>query len=322
MEIQKLISSTLVLWLITGQVNMKNRFFITIFLLFFTYFFVPNFSHASNILIETESTNYRIGDIVRFDLYINTSGSLINTIETQVNFDSNDLKFFDFGDSDSVINFWIEKKSLPNVINLSGIVPGGFASEKGNLISLYFETLSEGKKYLTVKDSVVFLNDGEGTEEKIPDSSFTILVSNEVNIDVKKGKNYIKDIYPPETFTPEISRSSSLFDNKWFLVFSTKDKDSGVSHYLIKESRYKPFLFFKKWANSESPYILKDQSKSSFIAIKAVDKAGNERIEKLYPEKSRPLIEQISIGIAFGLIGLLLMFILYKILKKISEMGD
>lgn len=301
---------------------MKNRFLIAGLFLFITYLFVPSFSYASNIFIEAESINYKIGDIVRFDIYINTEDSLINTIETEVNFDSNDLKFFDFGDSDSVINFWVEKKAVSSVINLSGIIPGGFASEKGKIISLYFETVRQGQTDISIQNSTLFLNDGEGTEEKIPATSFSIDVSNEVNQNKVVSEDYSKDFYPPESFSPEISRSSSLYDNKWFLVFSTQDKGSGVSGYLIKEARYKPFLFFKKWANSESPYVLKDQSRSSFIAIKAVDKAGNQVTERLYPENSRPLIEQILIGVVFGLIGILFMFVLYRILKKLSEMGD
>lgn len=301
---------------------MKNRFFITGLFLWALYLFVPHVSYASTIFVETEPLVYKIGDIVRFDIYLNTEGSFINTIDTEVSFDSKDLKFFDFGDSDSVINFWVEKKSVSNVINLSGIVPGGFAGEKGKIMSLYFETLKKGQTNITVQNSTLFLNDGEGTEEKILSTSSSIETSNEVSQNKGILKDYSQDFYPPESFSPEISRSASLYDNQWFLVFSTQDKDSGMSHYLIKEARYKPFLFFKKWAKSASPYVLKDQSKSSFIAIKAVDKAGNEMTERLYPENLRPLIEQILVGILFAGIVLLCIFVLYKLVKKISSINN
>jgi hypothetical protein len=41
-------------------------------------------------------------------------------------------------------------------------------------------------------------------------------------------------------------------------------------------------LSFKK---AESPYVLEDQSLRSYVVVKAVDKAGNERVEILYPRR-------------------------------------
>ena len=39
----------------------------------------------------------------------------------------------------------------------------------------------------------------------------------------------------------------------------------------------------ENWKVAKSPYLLEDQGLSSFIFVKAVDKAGNERTEKLEP---------------------------------------
>jgi hypothetical protein len=94
---------------------------------------------------------------------------------------------------------------------------------------------------------------------------------------------------------PEITRDSSIFDNKWFLVFATQDKGSGIDHYEILETRSnikailinkKIFLnyFKKQWKIGESPYMLNDQKLQSYIFVKAIDKAGNERIVKLKPQ--------------------------------------
>ena len=40
-----------------------------------------------------------------------------------------------------------------------------------------------------------------------------------------------------------------------------------------------------EWERAESPYLLKDQSLKSIIKVKAVDKAGNEKIVKVAPFK-------------------------------------
>ena len=40
------------------------------------------------------------------------------------------------------------------------------------------------------------------------------------------------------------------------------------------------------WITTRSPHVLQDQTLNSTIFVKAVDKAGNEYIAKLVPEKS------------------------------------
>ena len=43
---------------------------------------------------------------------------------------------------------------------------------------------------------------------------------------------------------------------------------------------------FEGWARAKSPYILKDQSRKSYVYVRAIDKAGNERVEMVKPKKS------------------------------------
>jgi len=84
------------------------------------------------------------------------------------------------------------------------------------------------------------------------------------------------DTRPPEEFKPEIAE----IEGKKYLVFSTTDKTSGVDHYEVLETRDKKQDIWKK---VESPYLLEDQSLQSKILVKAVDKAGNERISEIIP---------------------------------------
>ena len=94
------------------------------------------------------------------------------------------------------------------------------------------------------------------------------------------------DATSPEEFKPEIGKASAVFEGKYFLSFVTQDRMSGVAHYEVAELR-RTLLGGteekKEWKVGESPYLLEDQSLRSVIKVKAVDKAGNERIEEIVP---------------------------------------
>ncbi len=84
------------------------------------------------------------------------------------------------------------------------------------------------------------------------------------------------DSTPPQDFKPEIGQESSVFEGKYFLSFATTDKTSGIDYYEVREGK-------GDWKIAESPYLLKDQSLKSKILVKAVDKAGNEKIAEISP---------------------------------------
>ena len=96
----------------------------------------------------------------------------------------------------------------------------------------------------------------------------------------------IKDPDPPEIFEPVLARNPNVFDNKWFLVFVSQDKGSGIAYYAIRETRREINIQREtdaKWVEAESPYLLEDQELRSFAYVKAVDKAGNERVAMVKP---------------------------------------
>jgi hypothetical protein len=122
------------------------------------------------------------------------------------------------------------------------------------------------------------LNDGLGTPAKLKTEggNFEILAQkrevpeNEWEELLKEDKN------PPEPFKIKIGKDPSVFEGKYFIVFSTADKESGIDHYEVKEGE-------GEWKIEKSPYLLKDQSLKSKILVKAIDKASNERVEKISP---------------------------------------
>ena len=108
-----------------------------------------------------------------------------------------------------------------------------------------------------------------------------------------------KDTIPPEAFEIELYQDPSIFGGKYFIVFSTTDKQTGIDHYEVKEGK-------RKWQEAESPYLLGDQKLESIIKVKAVDKAGNERTVLIGPFRPlkritwKDILPWIGLGLVIG----------------------
>ena len=98
------------------------------------------------------------------------------------------------------------------------------------------------------------------------------------------------DTTPPEDFKPEIGRDPAIFEGKYFLSFATTDETSGIDYYEVKEApkeilRLPTGQGKRDFKRAGSPYLLEDQYLKSKISVKAVDKAGNEKISEITPPK-------------------------------------
>lgn len=86
------------------------------------------------------------------------------------------------------------------------------------------------------------------------------------------------DTTPPEAFQPQIAE----IDGKKYLVFAGSDNTSGIDFYEVKEKAPSDSLG-TSWQKASSPYLLEDQRPRSIIEVKAVDRAGNERLAEITP---------------------------------------
>ena len=175
------------------------------------------------------------------------------------------------------------------------------------LFSAFFKAKESGGGSVEIHDSKVLLNDGQGTPASLSISSFQLNIN-----DV--GRRYINDarspdIDSPELFTPEISRDPNIFDGKWFLVFATQDKGSGIDHYKVCEKIKTTCVI------AESPYVLQNQSLDRKIFVKAIDKNGNERIVML-PPKFAPWYKKPMMGMILTLLALVVLLLVVKWLWK------
>lgn len=254
----------------------KNLFISLILLLIF-----PFVATASEIRLDASKVEIETGEqfIITVMMYADEP---VNAIEGQLVFVPDTLEVKEIRDGNSSVNLWIEKPRLEStdIIVFSGITPGGFNGVNNRLFSVVFEAKQDGTAFIALEKVKALRNDGLGTEE-----SLTIL---DVRVVVKRGdsntrREILEDTIPPEPFTPTITHDPSLFEDKWFIVFATQDKDSGISRYEAKEYRFKPFSFISLWKVAESPYVLRDQAFKSHIVVQAIDNTGNTRVAYVAP---------------------------------------
>lgn len=306
---------------------------IIIMLVVFIPFLATPSVFAAQVNLSSDSQNIRVSDQFEVGVFLNTEDADINAIEGKIVFPETFLELKEIRDGNSIINFWIERpKTKRGETPFSGIIPGGYIDKKGLIFSVVFQALQEGQGSIEIRDIKALLNDGKGTEAKtgILNLEFRIL----------KTEGQIPDSkfqIPPDTDMPEafeliVTRDPTMFDGKYFLVFATQDKGSGIDRYEVLERRefriqnlgfrelIKKFLYPKSyilnsWTIAESPYVFQDQELRSFVWIKAVDKAGNERIAVVEPRYPLKWYENWVIWVII-ISGVIVLYIIRKILWK------
>ena len=255
-----------------------------LFILLSIAFLFPYHLFAAEVSFDTKSQDIKVNQLFEVGVFINTDEESINAIEGKIIFPQDLLEIKKINDGNSIINFWIEKpKSAPQgPIAFSGIVPGGYNDSRGLIFSIAFLAKKGGGGAIEFSGVKALRNDGQGTEAPLTISNFKFLISNQPagepipQITTPKTE----DRNPPEEFTPQIAADPAIFDGKWFLVFATQDKGSGIDHYEVCDGK-------RKCVAAESPYLLQNQDLDEGIVVKAVDKSGNERAVTIPAQKSR-----------------------------------
>ena len=271
-------------------------------------------AEAAELFIEPSEIKIGIGSTFPVKIFLNSLDDKVNALQVFIKYPKSILKLKDWNNGDSIINFWIQNPALEaGQISFQGIIPGGYQKEKGLLLTLDFEALAEGKGTIYFgESSQALLNDSEGTKASLKLGKADILISS-------KGPStqFLKaeDALPPESFTPFVSSEQAIFNGQYFLVFATQDKQSGIDYYEVQESsRGAPDE--EMWEIASSPYLLKDQTRESYIYIKAVDKGGNIRIEKIYPASYKPFYERFSIYLILEILALMVFILFYRKFKR------
>ena len=298
------------------------------------------------------------------DIFVNVE-NCVNTIEADVSFPYEQVEIQDFIVGESILSIWLKKPNKNDfevanktgILNFSGGIPGGYCGkipgdpgQSNKVARLIFHVKDLGEKskdklnFLFLPSTQVLLNDGLGTKDTLTakTASFKYL-KEKVAISNEWQKQIDDDTIAPEPFIIELRRNKRMFNNQYYIIFSTVDKQSGLDHFEVLEIRpdqevgvVQANFWDKLWGKSISapswkvaniPYLLEDQDLLSTIRVKAVDKAGNERFVEYVPPraktakttKSNTRTWIVGLGLLFlglVLLALLIVFIRGIIIKK------
>lgn len=204
---------------------------------------------------------------------IDTQGEPINAVEGELDLPGGAAEVL-LGDS--VVPLWAERPGTGS-LRFSGVIPGGFVGDRGTI--LVARAARAGKAQVVVRDLKAYRNDGAGTLAAV--------------LSVPLAADFPADapaLAAPDTALPEfsevrIARDEAVFEGDWFVAFNARDAGSGVVRYEVAErAGNRPGLEGLTWREASSPERLEDQSRRSAVFVKAIDGAGNERVERLDPE--------------------------------------
>lgn len=275
-------------------------------------FLVPSGVFAASISLDPNRGVYGRGDTFMVNVRLHTDNECVNAAQVVVEYPVTELRAVDFSRGGSIVSLWVEEPKIDTTkgtVTFSGGIPGGYCGRiqgdpaQSNILGkVVFTAIAAGDAAVSVSpESLVYLNDGRGTEAEltVQNARFSIAATatqqeNPWLLEVKD------DTIPPDPFAVQAESTRGVFGGKYYLVFSTLDKQSGLDHFEIFEEGV--------WRTVESPYVLKDQFLQSSIKVKAIDKAGNERIgEYTVGSESSRAIDFTSLYVVLGVLVVLIM---------------
>ncbi len=249
------------------------------------------------------------------DVALNPNGNDFNGLQGTVSFSDDTLSFVRAETGTSILNYFIETPTaLVNTVHFSGIVPGGFKglvnpfdpthTMPGTIVRLVFAGKAPGSATITTSYVQATDNDGQGTLETVSDASAMLTVSSTV-----LPSTYATPDTIPPTIEASVIRDPNLFDDRYTLIFTATDKQSGINHVALQEGD-------GPWTTINSPYLLQDQTRQSILTVRAYDNAGNMSTITIVPS---PVKSSAMIIISTIFIILILIFIAtaYVIFRKI-----
>lgn len=305
---------------------------------------VPRISLGATLYIDPFTAEVLKGDTVTLAVRVDTDeGECINTVDAVLKY-SDSVQAIDVSRGRSILSLWVEDPVLnadEKKITFAGGIPNGYCGRiqgDPSLTNIVAEIVFRAPGFSVGRpDNVaalvsfepgtrVLLNDGYGTEAPLRTIGSTINLLQEVGT---MSSDHWRDVVdrdetPPQPFGVELTREDQVFGGKYFIVFNTTDKQSGVDHYeIIEETRDDLYSFSwgradTPWVEAQSPYVLKDQTLSSVIRVKAIDKAGNAQVTVLVPDDTLRSLPLTLVGIVAGigaLFACLAMFVGWWVLR-------
>lgn len=308
-----------------------------LFISVFAVWMLPAFSQAASLYIDPAFSSLARGDAVTLSVRLDTDEAqeeCINAVDGVISYSEN-LSPVDVSTGDSIFSIWVEQPKIDKekrTITFAGGIPNGYCGRipgdprlTNTLVKLVFRSpgfnIGDGTGTTTGKveflpETTAYLNDGFGTKAELMLLGTSIELGDKPGAELKDPwrEAVVTDTVPPEPFSIDLVQEAKTFNGKYFIVFNTTDKQTGIDSYQVMEEPLDEGFSFNwgradaPWITARSPYVLEDQSLNSTIRVKAIDKAGNEYIATLVPEEQmrKATVETMIFFAAIGLLGLLL----------------
>ncbi len=246
--------------------------------------FAPLTASAAILYVNPTQGTYGVSDTFIADVRLDNQNECVNAAHVEIRYPTDVLRAVDFSKGNSILSLWIEEPKIDTekgIITFSGGIPGGYCGRipgdpvlSNVLGKIVFSVIATDKRSATVSiadTSVMYLNDGQATPAKLALQSATYLISQTPLSAANPWLSQVgEDKTPPDAFVISVESTRGVFGGNFYAVFATQDKQSGVDHYEIFERG--------TWLPVTSPHELKDQKLIAEVQIKAIDKAGNERL--------------------------------------------
>jgi len=275
----------------------NNKTIILVTGILFMLFFGSLYTIAATIQLESDATTLGISGQLWVDVTIDSSNQIMNAVSGSIPIDPR-ITITEIMSGDSAVTFWLEKPLFvpeTNSIVFSGVIPGGVVVSDKKLFSMIISGVSAGEVNLSVIDPQILRHDGLGTIIPTDTVPITISVADAYPATVinERGEKNI-----PEKFLITRSRDAAIFENNWFIIFSTQDKESGINRYEVCE------LLMRKCQPQQSPYELQNQSSLYMVLVRAYDEQENVQYATLIsPGIKIILATVISLGILLLIYG-------------------
>ena len=276
---------------------------------------------AASLYIDPPTTTLYRGDAIKLSVRLDideASGECVNAVDGVLTYGPG-VEPVDVSIGNSIFNIWVEKPTInreDNTITFAGGIPNGYCGRidgDPRLTNVLAEVIfrspgfsigsADGgdETYVSfAPESTAYLNDGRGTKAPITTygAKFTLEKRPSSTLSTPWKDEIEADVIPPQKFSIELNKDSLAFSQKYFIVFNTTDKETGIDQYQVIEEPILQLDSFTwgranaPWIVVKSPYVLKDQTLNSVIRIKAIDKAGNEYVATYIPDKSIRLAKE------------------------------
>ncbi len=274
----------------------------------------PLSAAAATLYVNPTEGTYGLSDTFIADVRIDNENECINAAHVEVRYPTDVLRAVDFSKGNSILSLWVEEPKIDTdkgIITFSGGIPGGYCGRipgdpilSNVLGKIVFSVIGAEKKTAVVSiadGSTVYMNDGAATPAKLKTQSATYAILPSPQSGTNPWLAEVgEDKTPPDEFVVTVESTRRVFGGNYYVVFSTQDKQSGIDHYEIFERG--------AWRTVTSPHELKDQYLLGGIQVKAIDKAGNERLGTYVEGSAAPRVpkEANYVLLILGVIALLI----------------